>query len=55
MEIIQKKCTKEERKAAYEAGFKAAKKGLHRMLNPYGIGVMDLFCEWERGYDDGCK
>ena len=53
MNIIQKKNTEEEIKAAFNKGYQAGKKGLHPMLNPYGIGNMELFGAWSDGHDKG--
>jgi hypothetical protein len=51
MEIVHKKYNKEQLKAAFRNGVAASKKGLHVSQNPHGIGTMDLFAEWDRGYN----
>ena len=51
MEIVHKTYSKSELESAYKQGLIAAQKGLHRMLNPYGIFTMSLFIQWENGYD----
>lgn len=51
MKIVHKTYSQSQLESAYKKGLIAAQKGLHRMLNPYGIGTMSLFSQWEKGYD----
>ena len=55
MEIIHKTYSKSRLENAYNQGYKACQKTINRMLNPYGIGTIDLFIKWEKGYDDCLK